>query len=94
MSISPQSRLFIAWLVLSAITLIAWWIGAHHGAGPLHPEPAVGLGAMAITLVKVRVIIREFMDVRHAPVRLKYVTDAWLIVFIIAMIVAYFITKA
>lgn len=91
MSISSQSRLLIAWFVLSAITLIAWWLGAHHGEGPLRPDPAVGLGAMAITLVKVRVIIREFMDVRHAPAKLKYVTDAWLIVFIIAMIVAYFV---
>jgi hypothetical protein len=31
------------------------------------------------------------MDVRHAPARLKYVTDAWLIVFILAMIIAYFV---
>lgn len=91
MSISAQSRLVIAWFVLSGITLIAWWIGAHRGAGPLHPDAAVGLSAMAITLVKVRVIIREFMDVRHAPARLKHVTDAWLIGFIIAMIIAYFV---
>lgn len=91
MSISSQSRLRIAWFVLSAITLIAWWIGARHGDGPVRPDPAVGLSAMAITLFKVRVIIREFMDVRHAPARLKYVADAWLIVFIIAMIIAYFV---
>lgn len=91
MRVSPQSRLLITWVVLVAITLIAWWIGAHRGGAPLHPDPAVGLGAMAITLVKVRVIIREFMDVRHAPARLKQVTDAWLVVFIIAMVVAYFV---
>lgn len=91
MRVSSQSRLGLAWFALCAITLIAWWIGAHHGEGPLRPDPIVGLSAMAITLVKVRVIIREFMDVRHAPVRLKYVTDAWLVVFIVAMIAAYFI---
>ena len=91
MRVSSQSRLSIAWFALTAITLFAWWIGAHRGEGPLRPDPAVGLSAMAITLVKVRVIIREFMDVRHAPARLKLVTDAWLILFIIAMVIAYFI---
>ena len=91
MSVTSQSRLAITWSTLAAITLLAWWIGAHHGKAALQPDPIVGLSAMAITLVKVRVIIREFMDVRHAPARLRYVTDAWLMVFIIAMIVAYFV---
>ena len=91
MSIASQSRLPIVWAVLSAITLLAWWIGGRHGAGPLHPDPAVGLSAIAIAIVKVRVIIREFMDVRHAPARLKRLTDAWLVLFVIAMIVAYFV---
>jgi len=92
MSVSSQSRLVIAWSVLCAITLLAWWIGAHHREGSLQPDPVVGLSAMAITVIKVRVIIREFMDVRHAPVQLKYVTDAWLIVFITAMVIAYFVS--
>ena len=91
MRTSSQPRLMVAWFVLASITLIAWWIGAHHGEGVLRPDPAVGLGAMAITLVKVRVIIREFMDVRHAPALLKHLTDAWLVAFIVAMIIAYFV---
>ena len=90
MNISTQSRLLFFWGVLTAITLIAWWIGAHHADTTLHPEAAVGLSAMAITLIKVRVIIREFMDVRHAPSKLKYITDAWLVIFIICMSIAYF----
>ncbi len=89
MSVSSQSRLAIAWLALAVITLLACWIGTHHGKGSLRPDPVVGLSAIGITLIKVRVIVRELMEVRHAPTRLKYVTDAWLILFIIAMIIAY-----
>jgi hypothetical protein len=89
MSISSQSRLLVTWFALCAITLLAWWIGAHHGSGPLQVDPAVGLSAMAITLVKVRVIIREFMDVRHAPAKLKWLTDGWLVVFIVALAITY-----
>jgi hypothetical protein len=88
---SSQNRLFVAWLALSAITLLAWWIGAHHGSGPLKPDAAVALCAIAITLIKVRVIVREFMGLRSAPPRLKQVTHAWLAVFGTAMVMAYFL---
>jgi hypothetical protein len=90
-AISQQKRLVVAWFALSAITLLAWLIGASHGKGPLQPDAAVAFSAIAITLIKVRVIIREFMDVRHAPAKLRLITDAWLVVFGTAMIVAYFV---
>jgi len=85
-------RLFLIWTLLAAITLLAWWIGAHHGRDSLRPDAAVALSAIAITIVKVRVIMREFMEVKRAPAHLKRITDAWLAVFGLAMIVAYFLT--
>lgn len=90
MDMPRHMRLMVAWAVLAGITLLAWWIGAHHGPGPLRPDAAIAISAIAITLVKVRVIMREFMDVRTAPARLKRVTDAWLAIFGTAMLVAYF----
>jgi hypothetical protein len=91
MGLSLQKRLIVAWSVLAGITLVAWWMGARHGAGPLHTDAAVAIGAIAITLVKVRIIImREFMDIRFAGLRLKHATDAWLAVFGAAMLLAYF----
>jgi len=91
MDTAIRKRLAIAWIVLAAITLLAWWIGARHGPGPLRPDAAVALSAIAITIVKVRVIMREFMDVRSAPAWLKRITDAWLLSFAVAMLVAYFL---
>lgn len=91
MPAAAQTRLFFTWLLLSGITLLAWWIGAHHGTGPLKPNAAVALGAITITGVKVRMILRDFMDVRNAPARLRYVTDAWLGMFVVAMLLAYFL---
>lgn len=88
--IQPRSRLFLAWLLLSAITILAWWIGMRHDGTPLQPQASVGLSAMAITLIKVRIIMREFMDVKDAPKKLKHITDLWLILFILIMIVFYF----
>jgi hypothetical protein len=90
MTLSANIRLLLAWLVLTAITLFAWWIGAHHSRAVPQADAAVAIGAITITVVKVRVILREFMEVRHASARLRHITDAWLAVFAAAMLVAYF----
>ena len=86
-----MQRLMLTWFALTAITLAAWWIGAHHGTGPMKPDAAVALGAIAIAIVKVRVILRQFMDVRNAPRRLKHITDGWLGLFASAMLLTYFV---
>jgi Prokaryotic Cytochrome C oxidase subunit IV len=91
MGSTARNRLLIVWVALTAITLLSWWIGASHGSGPIRPDAAVALGAIAITLIKVLVIVREFMDVRSAPKKLKFVTDAWLVTFGLAMLAAYFL---
>jgi hypothetical protein len=89
MGISAQARLALNWLLLTGITLFAWWMGTRHGPGPLKPDPAVAAGAIGITVVKVRIIIMEFMDARHAPKRLRHLTDTFLTLFVVAMLTAY-----
>ena len=74
-----EKRLLFVWLALSAITLASVWMGADGGAGP-SPDAAIAAGAIAIALVKTRIIFREFMEVRHAPARLGRLTDVWLAV--------------
>lgn len=86
-----DKRLAIAWAVLVGITLVSWFIATRHGTGKMHPDPAVGMIAIVITLAKVRVISREFMELRHAPTKLRTVIDAWLVAFGLAMVAAYFI---
>lgn len=88
--ISPRSRLFVAWIVLCVMTLFAWWVGIRQDETLLQPQAMVGLSAMAITLIKVRIIVREFMDVKEAPAKLKRITDLWLVLFIAAMAIVYF----
>jgi hypothetical protein len=90
MDLSGHERLMVPWAVLAGVTLVAWWIGAAHGTGPLRPDAAVAVSAIAITLFKVRLIMREFMGVKRAPMQLRLVTDGWLAVFGAAMLAAYF----
>ena len=49
--------------------------------------PSVGVTAvvLVLALVKSRLIIRYFMEVRSAPAWLKWATDAWLAVLFVAV---------
>jgi len=50
----------------------------------------VTTAAIVIALVKVRIIFREFMEVRHAPVPLCRLTDAWIAIMAVSLLGSYF----
>lgn len=74
-----EKRLLVVWLALSAITLAQLGVGSLDGGGAPGPSAAIAAGAIGIALVKVRIILREFMEVRHAPVLLGRLTDLWVV---------------
>ena len=85
-----EKRLLVVWLALSAITMVSVWIGSPDGLDALKPNAAATSSAIVIALVKVRVIFREFMEVRHAPVLLGRLTDLWLVVTGVSLLGCYF----
>jgi hypothetical protein len=93
--ISAEKRLFVAWLVLVAITLIYLWIdNAADKSGVLLASTGVTVAAIGLALIKLRIIMREFMDVRHAPRVLRGLTDLLLVVMAVAMLGAYLVGRA
>lgn len=78
-----------AWLVLCTITMLSWWLAPGHSGG--HAEASIPITVVAILLglVKCRMIIRYFMEVRAAPHWLRRGTDAWLIVLWVALLAIY-----
>jgi hypothetical protein len=85
-----EKRLIVVWLLLSAITLAQLGIGSVDDRAALTPNAAVTTGAILIALVKVRIIFREFMEVRHAPVLLGRLTDLWVVLTGVVLLGAYF----
>jgi hypothetical protein len=75
-----EKRLLVVWLALSAITMVSVWIGSLDGQDGLRLNAVATSSAIVIALVKTRVIFREFMEVRHAPVLLGRLTDLWLVI--------------
>jgi hypothetical protein len=91
METSSSTRTTLIWFSLCAITLLSWWLGTHHVQGSFVPNAAVTLGVIAIAVIKVRVIFREFMEVRLAPALLRYLTDTWLALTAVALVATYMI---
>ena len=89
-----ERRLIVVWLTLSAITLAQLAVGSLGEQDSLTPNAAVTSSAIVIALIKVRVIIREFMEVRHAPVLLCRLTDLWVVVTGVSLLGSYFVGMA
>jgi hypothetical protein len=90
-----NKRLLIVWLVLCLLTLVyAWMDNSVDDAGILKPSAVVTASAIGIAVIKVRIIFREFMEVRHAPALLCRLTDAWVLMIAVSLLGAYFIGTA
>ncbi len=70
----PTTRV---WLLLAALTALAWWLGLYGGAGSDPRWLAVAL--MALAFFKVRLVILHFMEIRHAPLPMRLAFEAWVV---------------
>lgn len=90
-----RSRLFIAWLVLVAVTAVYLW--TDHSAekdGVATASVTVTVCAILLALAKFRIVMREFMDIRRAPRSLRRLSDLLIAVIGVAMFACYFIGRA
>ena len=88
---NESNRLMASWLGLSLITLVSWWIGAKHGQRHFESNVAITSGVLLIAAVKIRVIMQEFMEVRHAPPLLRRLTDSWVALVFVLLLVLYWL---
>jgi hypothetical protein len=89
-----EKRLLVVWLALCAATIASLIVGSLDGRAAHAANAAITSSAIGIALIKVRIIFREFMEVRHAPVLLCRLTDAWVLVTGVSLLGAYFLGMA
>jgi hypothetical protein len=87
-----NKRLLLVWVILASLTLAYLWIdhSAQGHAGSLRASAAVTSSVIVIAVIKVRIIFREFMEVRQAPALLCRLTDAWVILIAVGLLGSYF----
>ena len=88
-----NKRLLVVWLILASLTLTYLRID-QSANGSLRSSAIVTSSVILIALIKVRIIFREFMEVRQAPVLLCRLTDAWVVLIAVALLGSYFIGTA
>jgi hypothetical protein len=90
-----KKRMLITWLCLAAITVgYAALDGAAEEGGAPRASALVTSSAIVIALVKVRIIFREFMEVRGAPALLRRLTDLCVVLMAVVMLGSYAIGRA
>ena len=95
MSTTFNKRLLIVWAILTSMTLVYVWLD--HSVdqhGTLKASTVVTVSAIVIALIKVRIIFREFMEVRHAPALLCRLTDGWVVLIGVCLLGSYFVGSA
>ena len=95
MASSSNKRLFVVWLILVVITVSYLFIDhAASSHGVATASTVVTVAAICLALVKVRIIMQEFMEVRGAPQMLRRITDFWVVLMGVAMLGVYLAGRA
>ncbi len=87
-----NKRLLVVWVILASLTL-GYLLIDHSADGSLKASAVVTSSVIVIALIKVRIIFREFMEVRQAPALLCRLTDAWVVIMAVALLGCYFIGR-
>ncbi len=84
------SRVTAVWGLLIVATMLSWQLG--HGVG-FDDARLAGTAILIVTFIKVRFVIRDFMEIGHAPRWMQRIGDGW-IVLIMALLVGLFLRAA
>jgi Prokaryotic Cytochrome C oxidase subunit IV len=90
MSSYLRGPLVLTWFVLLFATGASWFMGARVESEPGAAHVAMVLAIMLVAVIKVRLVMRTFMELEHAPAWLQHTCDAWLLANA-AMIVIYYV---
>jgi len=93
MTMTTQSRLTIVLTLIVSVTLLSWLLGTGGGQHPTAASLAISAAVVFIALVKVRIIMRELMEVGRAPAWLRWTSDIWLVLFFAALFVVHYVVR-
>jgi heme/copper-type cytochrome/quinol oxidase subunit 4 len=77
----------IVWAALMLATCASTWLLSKNSVTPEAAAVAIMLNAV----VKVRLVIWQFMEVRRAPLALRFVCDGWLLALTALIVTVYLV---
>lgn len=85
-----RERVTAVWVLLMAATCTSTWLLSK---GAVSPAVAV-VGIFLIAGVKVRFVMLDFMELRHAPVPVRVAFEAWIVLVTCVILGFWFATPA
>jgi hypothetical protein len=79
MSTTNARAITYVWVILSALTLLSFWL-APARLGHIAASLPITVAVLAVAMIKARLIIGYFMEVRTAPMWLRIAADGWLVI--------------
>ena len=79
----------LVWLLLIGATGFSWWVGTGNAAPEAEKALLVTTSLLVVAFVKVRLVIRYFMEVREAALVLRLLTDLWCLLVCAAILALY-----
>ena len=77
------------WMLLALATVTSWMLGLEQHVQNARPSAWVVGSILLVALFKCRVVMRNYMEVRHSPGWLRWACDAWLLLNLV-MITAFY----
>ena len=82
-----KDRLALVWIGLTIVTFVSWQLSVS-GKDDLRPDLGVTMAIVILAVIKVRFVLREFMEVGHASRWLRILSDVWVVGLPLAILVA------
>jgi hypothetical protein len=80
-----RSRITLVWVILVGATMLSWEMG--HGA--FDDLRYARVAVIVVGFIKVRYVILDFMEIRHAPWFIRLVGESWVVVVCVVLIALY-----
>lgn len=81
-----------AWLALVGLTGLAWWLSLDLATIEQEAVQLTTTGLLVLAFFKVRLVIMHFMEVATAPLVLRLIFEAWLLIVCCVLLGIYWLT--
>ena len=86
-----RTRATLVWLVLTLLTALSWYLAEDYGVHHALAVRWVTAALFMVAFVKVRLVIMHFMEINDAPIALRAVFEAWVLV-VCGVLIALYLT--
>jgi len=83
---SRTKRITGMWVALIVATLVSWTLGQSDWLGSTR---RTSIAILIIAFLKIRYVILDFMELREAPLIMRMVAEAWVLI-VCATIIAFY----